>query len=300
MFYQKIGLVLASFVILIASAAAQTPATQLQFLEQPKPQYPTSKRGQEGWVVLNYEIDEQGSVIKPTIEASSGSDAFNKAALDVMQDWQFDSAEEQEASVLFNFVSDRKRLGLSRKFFSRDARVHTLIDNGMLDDAQEQIGVIRSDAHLNAFELAYSFITEGRIAGERGDHEEQLRCFRRAMLNDGRWLDRSDFLKLLYAAVVLEIQLQDLGSALRDYALLSETGPGRKMAADLEEHMQAIQQRIDNGEDIAPPYMVANSQISIRHEVDRYRGYGWEQGPERERQSGSSQQGSSEPQQSSE
>ena len=62
--------------------------------------------------MLNYGIDKQGYVVNPTIKYSSGSDAFNEAALDVMQDWQF--------------------------------------------------------------ELAYSFITEGRIASERGDPEEQL------------------------------------------------------------------------------------------------------------------------------
>ncbi len=124
--------------------------------------------------MLNYGIDKQGYVVDPTIKDSSGCDAFNEAALDVMQDWQFESVEEQKASVLVNFVSDRKRLGLSRKFFTRDARVHTLIDKGMLDEAQVQVDAIRTESDLNAFELAYSFITEGRIASERGDPEEQL------------------------------------------------------------------------------------------------------------------------------
>ena len=298
MSYKRIGLALALCAVCGSSALAQAP--DIQVLDQPKPQYPTSKRGQEGWVVLNYGIDEQGYVVNPSIEESSGNDAFNEAALKSMQDWQFESVEEQEASVLVNFVSDRKRLGVSRKFFTRNARIHTLIDKGMLDDAQLQMDVMRTQSDLNAFELAYSFITEGRIAAERGDPEGQLRSFRKSMLNDGRWLDRSDYLKLLHAAVVLEIQLQDLGSALRDYELLTKTRPGKKIAADLEVPIQMIRSRVENGENLAPPYVAANSQMSVMLAVDRNGGYGWDSGPQSERQSVASQQGSSEPQQSSE
>ena len=53
----------------------------------------------------------------------------------------------------------------------------------------------------------------------------------------GRWLRREDYLKLLRAAVMLELELGDYSSALRDYALLSETGPGRDIGADLAPHI---------------------------------------------------------------
>jgi hypothetical protein len=157
---------------------------------------------------------------------------------------------------------------------SRDGWVvlnYTISDEGFIVDPS--IEAIRIDNNLSAFELAYSFITEGRIAGERGDKVEQLRCFRRAMLNQGRWLKRENYLKLLYATVVLEMQQQDFASALRDYELLTETPTGRKIAVDLEEPIQAVRALVESNDNIPPPYMVANMEMSIEHEVRAYSGY---------------------------
>jgi len=271
MSYPKIGLMLVLCVLLAADALAHTNTTSpyAQLIEQPKPEYPASerRRGREGWVVLNYTVNEEGVVVDPSIEDSSGSDAFNAAALEAVQDWHFESAEEQKSNVLLNFVYDQRRLRLSRKFFSRNAKVHKSIDRGKLDDAQERLLAIRDGDDLSAFELAYSSIAEGRIASKRGDQVEQLRCFRRAMLNQGRWLKRDNYLKLLYATVVLAIQQQDFASALRDYALLVETSPGRTIAADLEGSIQAVRALVDGNDNIAPPYMVANMEMTIELEL---------------------------------
>jgi tetratricopeptide (TPR) repeat protein len=203
----------------------------------------------------------------------NGSDAFNKAALKAVRDWRFESAAEQKSTVLLSFVNERRQLSLSRAFFARNAKVHRSIDNGELDDAQERIEAIRKNNNLSVFELAYSFISEGRVAGERGDKVEQLRCFRRAMLNQGRWLKRENYLKLLHATVVLEMQQQDFASALRDYELLTETSTGRKIAVDLEEPIKAVRAMVESNGNIPPPYMVANMEMSIEQEARAYSGY---------------------------
>jgi len=262
---------LVSFAVLAADGPVRADTTNIyaQLIKQPKPEYPLSERisRREGWVVLKFTVSHEGTVVDPGVEDSSGSDAFNAAALNAVRDWRFESAEEQESNLLLNFVYDQRRLRLSREFFTRNAKVHKSIDKGELDDAQERIRAIRDGDDLSAFELAYSFIAEGRVASERGDRVEQLRCFRRAMVNQGRWLKRDNYLKLLYAAVVLEIGQQDFTSALRDYALLTETSTGRKMAADLEEPIQAVRALVEGNGNIAPPYMVANMEMTIEHEV---------------------------------
>lgn len=256
--------------VLMADALAQSETTSAhaQLIEQPEPDFPMSelRRGREGWVVLRYSVDHDGMVVDPSIEDSSGSDAFDEAAMETVREWRYESGAEQSAKVLLSFVYERKQPYVTKSFFVRNRKVHRAIGKGKLDEAQELIDAMRSDDELTAFELAYFYIAEGRIADEKGDPAEQLRCFRKAMLSHGRWLPRNDYLKLLYAAVVLEIQLEEYSSALRDYALLSETRPGRALAADLEEPVQAIEAMVARASHVAPPYMAANMEMSIERE----------------------------------
>jgi len=263
--YRRIGLVLVACAVLPGNAQAQTATTSSHapLVEQPEPAFPRS-------------------------ESRRGRDAFDDAALNAVQNWRFESAEEHNSNVLLNFVYKKKRIHLSREFLARNAKVHTSIDNGELDDAQERIDAIRSDEDLNAFELAYSYITEGRIADARGDQVGQLRSFRRAMLNHGRWLKLSKYHSLLYATVVLGIKQHDFASALRDYELLTETRSGRKVAAQLEEPMNTVRALVEGDSTIAPPYIVANMEMTIEHrgrihyEDDNFRrGYTGDPEPER-------------------
>lgn len=47
------------------------------------PNYPTIelREGQQGWVELNYVVTTDGTVVEPVVEASSGSRAFERAAI---------------------------------------------------------------------------------------------------------------------------------------------------------------------------------------------------------------------------
>lgn len=240
----------------------------VHLVEQPIPDFPKSElmRGREGWVLLSYDVLSDGSVSDTVVEASSGSDAFNKAATEAVSRWRYLPGEAQTDKVLLHFVYERKSNFVSKKFFARDRKIHAAIDKGKLDDAQERIDDMRRKDDLTAVELAYTYITEGRIYGARGDKEGQLAMFRRAMINDGHWLSRNDYLKLLRATVILELQLEDYSSALRDYGILTETDVGRKMAADIEEPMTTVASAAENGAEFPPPYAPAQMEVFIVRE----------------------------------
>ena len=268
-----------AFLLLVglAADAAEQPVVleehvrfseHLHLVEQPIPEFPKSElvRGREGWVLLSYDVLEDGSVFRPVVEASSGSDNFNKAATDAVNRWRYLPGEPQAGKVLLHFVYERKQPYVSKKFFARDRKVHAAIDEGRLDKAQELIDTMRDKDDLTAVELAYTHIAEGRICEARGDKEGQLRHFRRALINDGRWLGRNDYLKLLHAAVVLELQLRDYSSALRDYRILTETEVGRKLAADVEEPMTMIAAAVEKGAELPPPWSPAGMEVFIVRE----------------------------------
>lgn len=240
----------------------------LHLIEQPMPEFPKSElmRGREGWVLLSYEVLEDGTVFSPVVTASSGSEAFNDAATEAVSRWRYIPGEPQSDTALLHFVYERKQQMVSKKFFRRDRLVHADIDKGRLDKAQQRIDEMRLKDDLTAVELAYTYIAEGRINSVHGNKEGQLEKFRRAMINDGHWLNRSDYLKLLHAAIVLELQLRDYSSALRDYTILTETDVGRKIAADVEEPMARIMSAVENGAELPPPYAPAELEVFIVRE----------------------------------
>lgn len=243
----------------------------LHLVEQPMPDFPKSEltRGREGWVLLRFAVLEDGTVFSPVVEASSGSEAFNDAATKAVSRWRYIPGQAQTETAILHFVYERKQQYVSKKFFARDRKVHAAIDKGKLDEAQERIDEMRSRDDLTAVELSYTHVAEGRIYEARGNKEGQLDHFRKAMINNGRWLSRNDYLKLLHASVILELQLRDYSSALRDYGILTETDVGRKLASDIEEPMRRIASAVENGAELPPPYAPAELEVFIVREPPR-------------------------------
>ena len=115
------ALVFVPCAVLATVSLAQTDTTgdHVKFIAQPMPKFPMSERSREGWVVLDSTIDDNGIVVNLNIKDSSGSDAFNEAALSAVRDWRFESGQGQHLTVLLNFVFDRRQVHLSRQFFSK-------------------------------------------------------------------------------------------------------------------------------------------------------------------------------------
>lgn len=242
--------------------------TSNQFLAGPKPLYPKREllRNREGWVLVELTIGDEGSVKDAKIRDSSGSDAFDRATLKAVRKWHYPRSTNEDLTVMVNFVFDRVYAYFKRDFLHRYVKAHVAIDNGELDRAQGIVGMIRENPKLNAFELAYTYIVEGRIAEQRGDMAAQLHCFRKAMLNEGRWVGGAVYRKLLYAAVILEIQQEDFSSALRDYALLSSSKSGRELGEGLSAMVDTIRAMIENDPSVSPPFMVADLEITVKRD----------------------------------
>ena len=216
--------------------------------------------------MVGYAVSGSGLVTDVRVIESSGSEAFELAAIDAIEQWRFPPGDERQQTVLINFEFDRTVVLLSRRFTSLNRKAHKLIDAGDLDAASKMLDKIRSGDDLSVFELAYSYLTEGRIAGARGDQADQLALFRKAIRNEGRWLGRDNYLASLRAIVILEIEQQDYVSAVRDYGLLAESAVGRDKGKDLQELVQSIDEQLREQGAMAAPYRVSNFSLSVRRD----------------------------------
>jgi TonB family protein len=242
-----------------------SPTDESEVFTRPEPEFPQSERqrGREGWVLIAYSVGRSGIVDDLYVRESSGNSKFEEAALNGVRDWRFVPGEQRELSVLVSFVDDQDETPLSQKFYTLHQQTNELIDEGELERAHELLAEVREEDDLHPSELAYSFLTEGRIANERGDRAEQLHYYRKAMLDNGRWLARADYLGVLYVAVVLELNQGDFVTAIRDYELLTETRSGRKLGADLEDLVLAARARIDADPSVMQPYTVADNSVTV-------------------------------------
>ena len=83
---------------LAATAANADDASQYRThakpVERPAPRCPVHelRRNQQGWVVRSYVVTDDGRVVEPVIEESSGSRAFEDAAVNTVKSWRYEPA----------------------------------------------------------------------------------------------------------------------------------------------------------------------------------------------------------------
>ena len=263
------GLLVCSVIPAVDAQVLIQPSAET--FEKPRPEFPQSEYGDgvEGWVLVGLDVGRSGLVTDIYVIESSGSEAFENSALATLQHWRFTPGEEGTRTVLVNFEYDETVVQLSRRFMSLNARVHRHIDKGRLEKAEDVIADIRSDDDLTVFELAYSYLSEGRIAGERGDPARQLALFRKAVRNEGRWLARDNYLSALRAIVILEIDLQEYASAVRDYDLMADSPVGRDLSADLAEVVETIRAQMKAHNLGWQPYLVADTLVTVERDRPR-------------------------------
>lgn len=276
--YPRASFLLGLLIALTACAFERPEMVENQegLLAHVRPAFPGSelKRGREGWVIVAYAVDGGGIVTDVHVKESSGSPAFEEAALKAVRQWRFVPGEERELTLLVTFLNDRRSIQLSSQFAELNKMVHEFIDLGKLGAAETLLAKIRSDDDLSASELAYTFLADERIAGIRGDRNTQLDSIRMAMLYEGRWLPPETYVACLHDAILLEIGQEDHASALRDYELLVESAAGKKLAADLEELIQALHERVARSDADAQPYFVADGSVSVKHTKSNWRNSG--------------------------
>jgi protein TonB len=70
-------------------------------VKRESPAYPrgAQKRGIEGWVLLEYTVDENGDVTSPRVIDSSPPGVFDSAALEALMEWKYAPAKMGATAV---------------------------------------------------------------------------------------------------------------------------------------------------------------------------------------------------------
>lgn len=217
------------------------------------PIYPASalNRGEQGWVQLSYVVTETGEVIDPVVEASSGSPAFERAAMRTVKGWSYepatwngDAIQQCQTKVMISFAIEGSEITVSRRFHKRYRKIDRLIMNNEVDKAGELLDQTFDEFNMTLAESAWLWALRARHAAVVGDDEMQLKAIRKATAGSGRWIDPKLYPKLLYVRSVMEFEKQNLPDALDAYDKLVKLDSEIPELENLRPHVDKVREVI--------------------------------------------------------
>jgi len=222
-------------------------------IKRPAPLYPRQELGdgQQGWVQLSYVITAGGDIVDPVVENSSGSEAFEKAALRTVDHWSYEPAtwdgvpvQQCETKVIITFAMEGAGTGVTKNFQKRYKKISKATDEGKLAEAQVMIDDMLDDLKLSLSETAWLWALRARIAGLVGDKDAQLVALRRATENNGRWVDEKLYPNLLLAETVLEIESGNFSEALGSHEKLVEAKNDLPLLEQLNPYVNTVRELV--------------------------------------------------------
>jgi TonB family protein len=221
-------------------------------IERVPPKYPTlaARSGNEGWVQISFVVDENGAVVDPIVEDSSGIRGFEKASLRAIKQWQYSPAirdgekiEQCRNSVQLDFRLDKSTKG-GRKRFVREYRKATeALKTNDIVLADQLITKMGEEKIWNSYEDAWFWMLKSKVAKAQGKINVQLNSIKRVVFsgNSSKHIGEVAFLNLLRQKFVLEIQASLFSDALNTFTQIEQQPNSDKVVSFLEQY--AIQAR---------------------------------------------------------
>ena len=242
----------AAFIIALAAMTVAAPAAAQKYdftiqnaavgsepIEQPHPAYPSKlRRGQEGWVRVNYIITPDGKAVSPIVIDSVGGTVFEAAVIERLADWRFAPPGEELANNTTNirFEMYRGRDKATSGFMRGSKSVMESLVRERLDDAREDIDAIFERGGWNLYESTMLWLIAGRLAGAEGDPDAKHESYRRALgVSNRNALDDRGLRDLLKNLFDLEMELGHYAAARRTLERLQNVPGSAPLVDELAE-----------------------------------------------------------------
>ncbi|WP_088332504.1 energy transducer TonB [Lacimicrobium sp. SS2-24] len=237
------GLGLASETDLLLSEAQNG-----QPIERVLPKYPISeaKAGKEGWVRVDFVVDEQGQVTDAVVLDSSGVDGFEREALRAVRRWQYEpalvdgEAVQQCYKVQLDFALDRQAQGVTRRFAATVRAIQQRLEDQQLDEAKAQLDALRARPQWNLTEDGWYWMIEALYQEAVGNVQEQVRSLKRVTGITTRRLPDEQLRYVLQKLFVLQTSQSQFAEALDSYEKLQQVPGSDEVVAMLAPYVDQI------------------------------------------------------------
>lgn len=233
-------------------------------LQATAPKYPQRqlKRGQEGWVQLNFMVDTQGTPYDITVIDSSNEGDFERHAIKAAEKWEYQPAEFDGTAIdagetMFVTFALQGQTGAGRTFVRRYRSITKLIekkDRAGVDSELEKMSAMSR----NLYEEAYFHLVQYNYHLNWGQDPQMMydAISRASTMDQGRGFLPDDVLtSLLLTKLSLELAQNKLADARLTVVSLQK----RKLDADQRSRLAGVTEDIDQVRQSAASFSVAGT-----------------------------------------
>ncbi len=218
-------------------------------VKQEDPVFPRAgfRTGQEGWVRIDFIVTPEGRAADVIVTDSVGGPAFEEAALEAVEDWEFapGDAEITRNVVDIRFELRQGREAATSNFLRRYRRIMTHVLQEELDFAREQVDSAVELGGWNLYEEAMLALMIGRVEGLENDPADKLEFYLRATsLASRQALDGADRRDALSRIFEIQHYYGQYGSAQITLAALNSLPRGERAAENLTPKVEDIERAL--------------------------------------------------------
>ncbi|MDJ0758367.1 MAG: TonB family protein [Woeseiaceae bacterium] len=243
--------------------AVDTLSLAADVVDKTMPAFPEDedmRKGQEGWVQLNFVVAPDGSVVDPIVVDSVGGEAFEQSAVDAVSDWTFEPSDEEVAnnSVAIRFERSNDSGKASRNFMRWYKMILTDLASDKVEDARANLERAKAFGGWNLYESSILAIVEGRVADGEGNDNLRREALRQALnIGDSNALNAKTKRELLASLVRIETEQQRFVDAGEALDALRDTKGHASVIESLEEEIRALEAGIAEATEITVPGVVS-------------------------------------------
>lgn len=203
-------------------------------IQQVVPEYPEEarRRGQEGFVTLNFVVEPDGSAADPIVEDSSGIKELEKAAIASIlrtrykpATWNGKPIQQCATRQIYHFIISGRELGARLEFVSNYKQVVKLNEQQRSAEADAKLDEMVKKGAWNNYESARLWLMRASFQERRGDELGALRSYRRATLGRGMHLEPKIYRSVLTEVFRLEVKMLEFADALETYSVMTLLKP---------------------------------------------------------------------------
>jgi len=237
-------------------------------IERIAPKYPISaaRQGREGWAILSFVIDEEGSVQDIIVKGSSGSKDLTRAATTAAKKWRYKPAMENGKAipqcvnmVKLNFKMGKHTTGASRKFISRYKKARTALAAKDFVTLEALITQMNKDKYMHLSESNYLNWLSADYAKEQGNKAKQLFHLNRVANALESLATEQQKLSVLYQVFSLEIELNKFQAAFSTYEDLQKLAAAEPYLEQLAQTMAQVEDLINSDKNLVIAAKIKNN-----------------------------------------
>jgi TonB family protein len=228
-------------------------------IERVSPRFPikAARNGNEGWVKLSFVVDENGAVVDPVIEDSSGIRGFERASLRAIKQWQYSPAirngeniEQCRNSVQMDFILDKGTKGGRIRFVREYKNADEALRANNIVLAEQLITQMGEGKIWNRYEDAWFWMLKSEIAKAQGQESAQLSSLRRVISSNksSKYVGEQHYIYLLHQKFILEIKASLFSDALQTFAQIRQRPDNEKTVSVLEKYATQARRVLKNQE----------------------------------------------------